>query len=63
VGDATFGYDELPPQTYYGFHYQVLAGRPGVIAAFNLTAANISDVAALPNVVEHTHGFAIGDRN
>jgi len=37
--------------------------RPGVIAAVSLAPANAADVAVLPELVEGTHGFAIGDRN
>ena len=62
-GEAAFGHDELNRQTYYGFRCHVRACRPGVLASVSLTAANISDLAALPDVVEGTHGFAIGDRN
>ncbi len=63
MGDAAFSYDGLHPQTYYSFRYRVRAGRSRVIAAVSLTAANIPDVAALPDVVEGPQGFAIGDRN
>lgn len=62
-GDAAFGRDELNRQTYYGFRCHVRCCRPGVIAAFSLAPADASDVAVLPDIVEGTHGFAVGDRN
>ena len=62
-GDAAFGRDELNRQTYYGFRCHVRCCRPGVIATVSLAPANAADVAVLPEVVEGTHGFAVGDRN
>ena len=62
-GEAAFGRDELNRQTYYGFRCHVRCCRPGVIAAVSLAPANAADVAVLPELVEGTHGFAIGDRN
>jgi len=62
-GDAAFGRDELNRQTYYGFRCHVRWCRPGVIATVSLAPANAADVAVLPEVVEGTHGFAVGDRN
>jgi hypothetical protein len=62
-GDAAFGRDELNRQTYYGFRCHVRCCRPGVIATVSLAPANAADVAVLPDLVEGTHGFAVGDRN
>jgi hypothetical protein len=33
-----------------------------VLTTVGLTSANFSDPGALPDMVEETHGFAIGDR-
>lgn len=62
-GEAAFGRDELNRQTYYGFRCHVRCCRPGVIATFSLAPANAADLAVLPEIVEGTHGFAVGDRN
>ena len=62
-GDAAFGRDELNRQTYYGFRCHVRCCQPGVIATVSLAPANAADVAVLPELVEGTHGFAVGDRN
>ena len=62
-GEAAFGHDEPARQTYYGFRCHVRCCRPGVIAAFSLSPANASDLAVLPDLVEGTRGFAVGDRN
>jgi hypothetical protein len=62
-GDAAFGRDELNRQTYYGFRCHVRCCRPGVIAAVSLAPANAADVAVLPDLVEGTRGYAVGDRN
>lgn len=61
-GDAAFGRDELNRQTSYGFRMHVRCYHPGVIATVSLAPANAADVAVLPELVEGTHGFAIGDR-
>jgi hypothetical protein len=62
-GEAAYGHDELNRQTYYGFRCHVRCCRPGVIAAVSLAPANESDLAVLPELVEGSWGFAVGDRN
>jgi hypothetical protein len=62
-GEAAYGHDELNRQTYYGFRCHVRACRPGVVTDFSLAPANASDLAVLPELVEGTQGFAVGDRN
>lgn len=62
-GEAAYGHDELNRQTFYGFRCHVRGWRPGVIAAFSLAPANESDLAVLPELVEGSWGFAVGDRN
>lgn len=61
-GEAAFGRDKLNRQTYYGFRCHVRCCRPGVIATVSLAPANAAGVAVLPEVVEETHGFVVGDR-
>ncbi|MGH9895494.1 MAG: IS982 family transposase, partial [bacterium] len=62
-GEAAFGHDHLQRQTFYGFRLHVRCCQPGIIAAISLAPANASDLAVLPELVDGTHGFAIGDRN
>ncbi len=62
-GEAAFGHDHVQRQTFYGFRMHVRCCYPGVIAAFSIAPANAADVTALPELVEGTHGFVIGDRN
>ena len=63
AGEAAFGHDELSRQKFYGFRCHVRSCRPGVIAAFSVAPANASDLAVLPELVEGSRGFAVGDRN
>jgi hypothetical protein len=50
-------------QTCSGFRVHVRCCWPGVIATVSLAPANAADVAVLPDLVEGTSGFVIGDRN
>ena len=62
-GDAAFGHDEVARGTYFGFRCHVRVCWPGIVAAVSLAPANESDLAVLPELVEGTWGFAVGDRN
>ncbi len=62
-GDAAFGHDEVARGTYYGFRCHVRVCWPGIVAAVSLAPANEADLAVLPELVEGTWGFAVGDRN
>jgi hypothetical protein len=62
-GEAACGRDERNRPTSYGVRCHVRCCRPGVIATVSLAPANAADVAVLPEVVEGTHGYAVGDRN
>jgi hypothetical protein len=62
-GEATYGHDELNRQTFYGFRLHVRCARPGVVTRFSLAPANAADLAVLPELVEGTGGFVVGDRN
>jgi hypothetical protein len=60
---ATYGYDELAKQTFYGLRAHVRIGWPGVIVAVELTPANVHDVAAAEDLAEGLSGWILGDRN
>jgi hypothetical protein len=61
-GEATFGYDALNRQTFYGFRCHVRCVHPGMIATLSLAPANESDRTVLPDLVEDVRGFVVGDR-
>lgn len=62
-GEAAFGKDHVARQTFYGFRLHVRLSWPGGIACCCLAPANVSDLAAVPHLVEGTSGFLLGDRN
>jgi hypothetical protein len=62
-GQAAYGYDHAQRQTYYGSRLHVRASREGVIRAFELAPADVSDRAALPALDLPLGSQGIGDRN
>ena len=62
-GEATYGYDHAQRQTCYGFRLHTRVSRDGVIRAFEVAPANLSDQAALPALGLPVGSQGIGDRN
>ena len=62
-GEATYGYDELAKQTFYGFRAHVRVCWPGVIVGLELMPANLPDLKALEDLTEAAQGWVLGDRN
>jgi hypothetical protein len=62
-GEASYGYDHAQRQTYYGFRLHTRISRDGVIRAFEVAPANLSDLAALPELGLPVGSKGIGDRN
>ncbi len=62
-GQASYGYDHAQRQTYYGFRLHTRISRDGVIRAFEVAPANLSDQAALPALDLPVGSKGIGDRN
>ncbi len=60
---ATYGYDELAKQTFYGLRAHVRICWPGVIVAVELTPANVHDLAVVEDLTEGLSGWILGDRN
>ena len=60
-GLATFGYDALAHQTYYGLRLHLRVCWPGVITAATLAPANDADQAIAPQLLEGLAGWALGD--
>ena len=60
---ATYGYDELAKQTFYGLRAHIRICWPGVIVAVELTPANVHDLTAAEDLAEGLSGWLLGDRN
>ncbi len=61
-GQAAFGYDGLQKQADDGFWLHLRVSRAGVILAYQLAAANASDLEVLPEVGLPAGTTGIGDR-
>jgi hypothetical protein len=62
-GEAAFGKDTLLKQTFYGFRVHMRVCWPGVITRLSVAPANAHELSVLPELLESTRGFAVGDRN
>ena len=62
-GEATFGKDTLLKQTFYGFRVHIRVCWPGLITRVWVAPANAHELSVLPELLESTRGFALGDRN
>lgn len=62
-GEVAYGKDTLTRQTFYGFRLHVRLAWPGVITRFALAPANVHELTLVPELVEQTTGFVVGDRN
>jgi hypothetical protein len=61
-GETAFGKDNLLKQTFYGFRMHVRVCWPGLITSFLVAPANAHELSVLPEIVEGTSGFIVGDR-
>jgi hypothetical protein len=62
-GEAAFGKDTLLKQTFYGFRVHMRVCWPGVITRLSVAPANAHELSGLPELLQSTCGFAVGDRN
>lgn len=62
-GEAAYRKDTPVRQTFYGFRAHVRLCWPSVIARAVLAPANVSELAAVPDLAEDTTGLLLGDRN
>jgi hypothetical protein len=62
-GEAAFGKDTLLRQTFYGFRVHMRVCWPGLITGFSVAPADAHELSVVPELVEPTRGFVIGDRN
>ena len=62
-GTATFGYDEVARQTFYGLRAHVRLSWPGVISELILAPAHRHDTVAAEPLLAGVQGWVLGDRN
>jgi len=62
TGQASYGYDEMARQIFYGFRAHLRVCWPGVITGIGLAPANVSDIAFAPCLLEGAEGYVLGDR-
>jgi hypothetical protein len=62
-GLASYGKDLLIGQTYYGLRVHVCLCWPGVITRFEVTGANVAELAVVEELTAGAGGTLIGDRN
>ena len=62
-GEAAFGKDTLLKQTFYGFRVHVRVCWPGVITRILVAPANAHELSVVSDLVEHTWGVVVADRN
>lgn len=63
AGWAAYGKDEVAKQTYFGLRAHVRVCWPGVIVSSSLSAANVHDLQALPDLLCGFSGQVLADRN
>jgi len=61
-GVAAYGRDPCLPGTFFGLRAHLRVAWPGVIAGFELAAANSADLALAPELLAGASGWALGDR-
>ena len=60
---ATYGYDHVARQTFWGLRLHLHVAWPGLITRLTLAPAHESDVSVLPQMLQGQTGLVIGDRN
>lgn len=63
AGQASYGYDEMAKQIFYGFRLHLRVAWPGVIVAVELAPAHVHDVHLVPELAPYFPGWLLGDRN
>lgn len=59
---SEYGHDPVARQTFFGVRAHLRISWPGVISAFDLAPANVSDPAMAPEILAGARGWALGDR-
>jgi hypothetical protein len=59
---ATYGYDAVARQTFYGLRAHLRVAWPGIITRIDLAPGHVSDMAMAPERLTAVEGWALGDR-
>lgn len=60
---SAYGYDEVARQTYFGIRAHLHICWPGVIVGVGLAPANVHETTVAEEMLAHTSGWVLGDRN
>lgn len=60
---ATFGFDEMAKQTFFGVRVHLRVSHPGIITAFSVETANVHELTVAEELLARAKGFCLGDRN
>jgi hypothetical protein len=60
---ASYGYDHVARQTYWGFRLHFRVSWPGLITALSFTGAHEADSAVAPQMLHGQQGLVLADRN
>ncbi len=60
---ATYGYDEMAKQTFYGLRSHLQVIWPGVVVESERAPANVRDLSVAPSLTSEAQGFGLADRN
>jgi hypothetical protein len=60
---ATYGYDHVARQTFWGLRLHFHVAWPGLITRLTLAPAHQSDIEVAPQMLQEKQGIVIGDRN
>jgi hypothetical protein len=59
---ATYGYDVVTKQTFYGLRAHLRVAWPGIVTGLDLAPGHVSDMAMAPELLTEVEGWALGDR-
>jgi IS5 family transposase len=60
---ASYGYDHVARQTFWGLRLHLHVAWPGLITRLTLAPAHEADAAVTPQMLHGQEGIVIGDRN
>ncbi len=56
---ASYGFDHVARQTFYGFRLHLQVSFPGVVRRLVITPAHVADVAATPDLMQDVEGVVV----
>jgi hypothetical protein len=63
AGTASFGYDPLLRNTFYGVRVHLRVSDEGPIAQMQMAPANVAELAVIDDLIPPEGGVGLGDRN